>query len=104
MKRTIAALALSLLIPAAGLAQAPATQPTTQPTTQPAAQALESRVLVVPFTPVETSDPDWIGRAVQQSLLADLSRGTAAVQAAGEPAKITTVAEAIDLGQNLNAR
>jgi TolB-like protein len=110
MKTTFAALALALLVPTAAVAQdaAPATQPTTQPASVDAAPAvqLESKVLIVPFTTVEATDPDWIGRAVQQSLLADLSRGNGGtpMQAVGDATPLTSVEQAIEAGKKANAR
>src|SRR5687767_203759 len=49
---------------------------TTQPATAPATQPIEApRVLLLPFGEI-TDGPShaWIGRAIEQSLLADLSR------------------------------
>lgn len=108
MTTKFAALALSLLIPTATFAQdaAPATQPTAQPAGAASASQLESKVLIVPFTPVEASDPDWIGRAVQQSLVADLSRnnGGTAIQAVGDPNPLGSIEQAVEAGKKANAR
>lgn len=109
MKTKLAALAALFLVSTAVAQDAPpagaTTQPGTEPTTQPAAQ-LEAKVLIVPFAPVEATDPDWIGRAVQQSLLADLSRaiGSVAIQAVGDPSPLSAVEQAIEAGRKVNAR
>ena len=67
-------LIVALILGSTGLL--PAQESTTQPTTAPATQPTDSpRVLLMPFGEI-TDGPshDWIGRAIEQSLLADLSR------------------------------
>src|SRR5688572_30333933 len=67
-------LIVALILSSTGLltAQHATTQPTTAPSTQPADAP---RVLLLPFGEI-TDGPShaWIGRAIEQSLLADLSR------------------------------
>ena len=101
MIKTLAALTLSLMVPAAVLADVPATQPAAA---VPA--STEAKVLVVMFQPVEPTDPDWIGRAVQQSLVADLSRTntSTSIQPFADQSRVSSVNEAIDAGKHADAR
>jgi TolB-like protein len=62
-------LLIALIVLAWG-AMSRAAEPTAPPTTQPS----KSKVLLLPFTPLDAADrPDGIGRGVQQNLAADVS-------------------------------
>ncbi|CAN5370889.1 hypothetical protein BH10PLA1_BH10PLA1_20660 [soil metagenome] len=85
----------------------PATMPTAQPApaTQPSESA-EVKVLVLPFAPLQPNDPEWIGRAIQQSVAADLSRPTngQSLQAMNDGKAAVTTADAIDAGRSAGAQ
>ena len=73
------------LIPALASAGEPA------PTTRPSSSS-PATILVLPFAPPPSGGYDWIGRAVQQDLLADLSRDSRARVIA--PADLAPAADA----------
>src|SRR3954470_10233133 len=109
LKHTLKVAVLVVASAAAAWADSPAV-PTTMPTTQPApatqpSAAAEVKVLVLPFAPLQASDPEWIGRAVQQSVAADLSRPTNGqpLQAMSDGKPATTTAEAIEAGRTAGA-
>ncbi len=100
-----AVLAMGLL-PVAVQAQALPVSPATQPAAPSAVMSVETRILVLAFAPAQASDPDWISRAMQQSVLADLSRPTTGrpLQAISDSAAVNSTNDAIEAGKKANAK
>src|SRR4051812_21218899 len=90
MTRIIRALACVLVFAAAAQAQESIPEASTPPA--PAANVSRPRVLVMPFSTVQTNkDQDWVSKAVQESLVADLSqRGAGQPVAMGRPNQFST--------------
>ncbi len=80
--------------------------PATQPVEQLAARADGTRILVLAFAPVQASDADWISRAVQQSVVADLSRPTTGqpLQAISDSTPVNSTNDAIEAGKKASAK
>ena len=90
---TAAVLGLGMMLVAAGTARAQA------PATRPA----ETRILVLPFTGLNAAqDQAWLGRSIQQSLLADLTTA-APGRLMSEDAEVKDAAAAVDAGRRAGA-
>ena len=99
----------STLLIAGSVFAAPATQPAT---TQPADASLEAPVvqpaedqtiLILPFVESSGASHSWLGKAIQQDLLADLSRATRArVAAPATRPPATDAADALRAGRDAN--
>jgi TolB-like protein len=97
--------------PAGAASSAPATQPAsaTPPAAatvaHPATVAHEQTVLLLPFDAVGTADMDWIAKAVQKDLLAELSRAHAIqpILPQAAPSEEVTPEQALALGRQAGA-
>jgi TolB-like protein len=88
MRRSSSILSVAVMAALAGLIAAP-TQGQTFPSDRPADRRVaDGTILVLPFVSARTGTDDWIGKAVQQDLLTDLTQGatTHVVAPAGAPA------------------
>jgi len=66
----------------------------------------QTKVLVLPFSPALATDPDWISRAVQQSIVADLSRPTTGrpIQPMSDATSINSTLDAMEAGKKAGAK
>lgn len=106
MRNSILILAAGISFAAAPFSAVLAETPATAPTTQPTAADEQTKVLVLPFAPALATDADWISRAVQQSVVADLSRPTTGrpVQAVSDNTAINNTNDAIEAGKKAGAK
>jgi TolB-like protein len=97
--------------PAGAASSAPATQPASAmppaaaTVAHPATVAHEQTVLLLPFDAVGTADMDWIAKAVQKDLLAELSRAHAIqpILPQAAPSEEVTPEQALALGRQAGA-